>query len=76
MLSEQENQSSKKKQLNSYAKYSAIGFQMAAIIGLGCFAGVKLDKLYNQSPLFTTLFSLLSVFLAIYYAIKDFIRKK
>jgi F0F1-type ATP synthase assembly protein I len=65
----------KKKYLASYAKYSSIGFQMLAIILLGVFGGVKLDQwLEFKAPVFTIVFSILSVILAIYYAVKDLIR--
>ena len=65
----------KKKYLASYAKYSSIGFQMLAIILIGVFGGVKLDQwLELKAPIFTVILSILSVILAIYYAVKDLIR--
>ncbi|MEP7167814.1 MAG: AtpZ/AtpI family protein [Bacteroidota bacterium] len=67
---------SKKKPLNSYAKYSVMAFQMAAIIFGFTYAGMKLDEHYKKSPVFTTSLALFSIFLAIWYSIKDFIRKK
>ena len=70
------NQKPRKKELNNYAKYSSLGFQMVAIILIGVFGGLKLDKyLAWKIPIFTVVFSLLSVALAIYYAIKDFLKK-
>jgi F0F1-type ATP synthase assembly protein I len=49
--------------------------QMLAIIGLGVFAGLQLDKICNfKYPIFTILFALISVILAIYYFIKDLIK--
>ncbi len=64
------------KNLNAYVKYSSLAIQMGVIIGLGMFAGVQLDKLIPwRFPLFTLIFSLSSVALAIYIAIKDFIKK-
>lgn len=66
-----------KKQLNSYAKYSAMGIQMAAIITGGVLGGIYLDKWLALSfPIFTLFLTLLGVFLAIYYFIKDVIKKK
>ena len=60
-----------------YVKYSAIAFQMAAVIGLGVFGGQYLDKkLALQTPWFTLVLSLFSVVLAIYIAVKDFIHNK
>jgi F0F1-type ATP synthase assembly protein I len=50
---------------------------MAAIILIGVFGGLKLDRWTGwKFPLFTVVFSLLSVFAAIYVAVKDFIKKK
>ncbi len=70
------NQKPIKKELNNYAKYSSLGFQMVVIILIGVFGGLKLDKyLAWKIPVFTVVFSLLSVALAIYYAIKDFLKK-
>ncbi len=63
-----------KKNLNVYAKYSAIAFQMFAIILIGVFGGWKLDEFFNfQFPIFTLILTVLSVILSIYYAIKDFL---
>lgn len=67
----------KQKSLNDYARYSGIVFQMAIIILAGTFGGIKLDnKLKLQVPVFTIILSLLSVGLAIYIVIKEFIVKK
>jgi uncharacterized membrane protein len=51
-------------------------FQMGAIIFGLTYAGIWLDERYHKSPVFTTVFALVSIFLAIYYFIKDFIKKK
>lgn len=65
----------KKKYLDSYARYSSIGFQMLAIILIGVFGGLKLDQWLDlKAPIFTVILSILSVILAIYYAVKDLIR--
>jgi F0F1-type ATP synthase assembly protein I len=76
----EEKNSTKKKQPenpNAYIKYATMGTQMAVIIGLGVFAGYKLDKyMGNKVPIFTLVLSLLSVAAAIYLSIKDFLKKK
>jgi len=77
----QKNQESKlkknKKQFNDYAKYSTIAFQMIFIILIGVFGGIKLDQIVKiEFPVFTVVLSILSVILAIYYAIKDLIKIK
>lgn len=48
---------------------------MLAVILIGVFGGQKLDEMFeNTNSVFTIICSLLSVFAAIYIAIKDFIR--
>ena len=80
-MEEEPTEKNQKKQenkpLSSYAKYSAIGFQMIAIIGLTTWGGIKNDHLAGlKNPVFTIILSLLGVFAAIYFAIKDFIKHK
>jgi len=60
-----------------YAKYSSMAFQMLFIILAGVFGGRYLDRLIGwEFPVFTLVLSVSSVALAIYYAIKDFLKKK
>jgi F0F1-type ATP synthase assembly protein I len=48
---------------------------MAVIILITTWGGIKLDKLFAfDTPVFTIVLSLLGVFAAIYFAIKDFIK--
>jgi F0F1-type ATP synthase assembly protein I len=50
---------------------------MIAIIGLGCWGGDKLDKMYqNSTPVFTIVLSLVSIFAALYIVLKDLIKPK
>ena len=66
----------KKKQLSDFARYSNIGFQMLAIILAGVFGGLYLDKwLELEFHIFTPVLSILSIFIALYHAIKDFLKK-
>jgi ATP synthase protein I len=61
--------------INTYAKYTALGFQMIAIILVSVWGGIKLDSLLAfQTPVCTIVLSLLGVFAAIYTAVKDFIK--
>lgn len=61
--------------MNAYAKYSAMGIQMAVIITAGALGGVKLDQyLEVEFPYFTFGLTISSVVLAIYLAIKDIIK--
>ncbi len=65
-----------KQSLKSYAKYSALAFQMAAIIFIGTFGGYKADQYFGfEKHILTLILSLLSVIFAIYFAIKDFLKK-
>lgn len=65
-----------KKQVNNYLKYSGIGFQIAGVIGVGVAIGYGLDKwLKTPGPYFTAGFALVFIFLAMYVAFKDFLRK-
>jgi len=58
-------------------KYAAMGTQMLVIIGLGVFGGFKLDKkLELKTPIFTLIFSLLSVAVAIYLSVRDLYKKR
>ncbi|HOV10338.1 MAG TPA: AtpZ/AtpI family protein [Bacteroidales bacterium] len=66
-----------KKPLNSYARYTSIAMQMLVIIILGVWGGVLLDKYLGiKFPVFTVVLALGSVSLAIYVAVKDFLKKK
>jgi hypothetical protein len=63
--------------LKEYAKYSSLAFQMATIIGGLTWLGHWIDKWTKWNfPVFLVAFAIISVFLAIYYAIKDLIKFK
>ena len=56
--------------LNAYAKYSGLGFQMIAIIGVFAFAGYKIDAAANhQVKWVTAVLSLTGVFISLYIVI-------
>lgn len=58
--------------LNSYAKYSALGLQMFAIIGAFTYTGYKIDENRNaETPLYTAFLSLAGVFVALYLVIRS-----
>jgi len=70
------NLKNQKNPLPEYTRYSSLAMQMLVVIAGGVFGGFKLDKyLHLKFPVFTVSFSVLSVALAIYIAIKDFIKK-
>jgi hypothetical protein len=57
---------------SAIAKYSGIGFQMIAIIGLFTFAGYKIDQAANhQTKWVTAALSLTGVFISLYVVIKS-----
>lgn len=61
-----------KNKLKAYAKYSNMAFKMMAIIVIGTFGGLKLDQYLAWGfPVFTVVFSLAAVIMAIYISIKD-----
>jgi hypothetical protein len=54
-----------------------MGIQMLVIILIGVFGGYELDKLVKGNlPYFTVSLSIISVFIAIYLAVKDLLRTK
>jgi|WetSurSiteA1Bulk_404760.scaffolds.fasta_scaffold00175_3 hypothetical protein len=65
------------KSLNDYAKYSNLAIQMVVIILIGVIGGMKLDQWLKPGfPVFTVVLSFLSVLLALYNSLKDFLRQK
>ncbi|WP_273289670.1 AtpZ/AtpI family protein [Winogradskyella sp.] len=63
-----------KDKLNTYTRFSSIAIQMFAIIGVGTYAGVKLDEYYpNKHNLYTIILSLLSVVCSIVFVIRRII---
>ncbi|MFM1876076.1 MAG: hypothetical protein RL266_1813 [Bacteroidota bacterium] len=65
----------KGKQPNAFLKYSSMATQMAVIIVAGALGGIQLDKyLATQTPWFTGGLTILSVILAMYFAVKDLLK--
>ena len=62
------------KKLNSYLRFSSVGIQMGAVIGLFCWLGWFLDSKYNPNgKMYTLIFSLIGVFGGLYLVIKEVI---
>jgi hypothetical protein len=56
--------------LNAYAKYSGLGFQMIAVIGVFTYAGYKIDQsAHHQVKWVTAILSLIGVFISLYIVI-------
>jgi len=65
------------KKVNNAAKYSAIGFQMIATIGLLTFIGYKIDQSRrSKSNIITAMFALAGVGIAIYQVIRQVTRNQ
>ena len=59
-----------------FIKYTNIAFRMIIIILVGVFAGVKLDAYLNmETSIFTLIFSLSAVILAMYVIIREITQK-
>lgn len=63
------NKNDNLKNINNYAKYSGVAFEMLGIIFLGVCGGIKLDTRFNTKPLFTLVLSLGAVVAAMYLII-------
>jgi hypothetical protein len=56
--------------IRAYAKYSGLGFQMIAVIGVFAFAGYKIDAAaHHQVKWATAALSLIGVFISMYIVI-------
>ena len=74
---DKEKPQKKKQPLTDYGKYAGMALQMGAIITLGVWGGMKLDEKFpvTRFPVFTITLSLLSVFAAMYFVIRNITRK-
>jgi F0F1-type ATP synthase assembly protein I len=64
-----------RKNLNFYARYSGMAFQMLAIILIGVFGGFKLDEWLHTKPVMTVILSIVSVALSIFFVTRVLLRK-
>jgi F0F1-type ATP synthase assembly protein I len=66
-----------RKELSSYVRYSGMGFQMIAVIGIFMFIGYKIDQwLEAEKLLFTAIFGMLGVCASLYLIIRSLKNKK
>jgi ATP synthase protein I len=69
---EQNNEEDNSGAVSAYAKYSSIGFQMVAIIGIFTFAGYKIDEAGKHEVKWATaVLALIGVFIALYIVIRS-----
>lgn len=74
-MQDSKENSEKKRQPNAFIRYSSMATQMAVIIVAGALGGIQLDKyLQTETPWFTGGLTILSVILAMYFAIKDLLK--
>lgn len=67
----------RKRDVGTYAQYSALGFQMFVIIGVFAYIGYRIDeKKQSATPLFTAFFSLAGVFISLYLIIRSIKKNK
>ncbi|AQG77962.1 AtpZ/AtpI family protein [Spirosoma montaniterrae] len=60
----------------SFAQYSGIAFQMLGTIGLGVYAGLKLDEWQqNERPIWTIVLSLTAIGASLYLFIRQLTNK-
>ncbi|OQY00289.1 MAG: hypothetical protein B6I20_09030 [Bacteroidetes bacterium 4572_117] len=73
--SQQKPKQKSKTRVDNWIKYSGLSIQMVVIILLGFFGGLKLDEFLQwKYPVFTVLFALLSIFIALWLVIRDFLK--
>jgi len=72
-MNQDKNQKNKRK-FDDFIRYSGLAFEMAAIMGIGVFMGIKIDKWLDLSfPVFTFVLMIFSVIAAIYHAVRKFL---
>lgn len=75
--SEREDNNKQRPPANSYMKYTGMAFQMGATIAVGVLLGKFLDRHFETArPYFSMLFAVLFTAVAVYLAIKDFLKAK
>jgi len=69
---EPNNDNDSRKETSAIAKYSGLGFQMIAIIGVFTFAGYKIDEAAgHQTKWVTAILSLAGVFISLYVVVRS-----
>lgn len=72
----QQKNSKEEGSASSFVKYSSIGFQMLATIGVFAFIGYKIDEhQQNDKPLITAILSLIGVVVSLYQVVRQLSKK-
>lgn len=67
----------RRQSLNSFARYSGIGIQIAVPVVLGILAGRWLDNHFQtKQPLWTAGLAILGVFMGLYLVFRDIFKKQ
>ena len=66
----------RKNRFDNFIRYSSLGFEMMAIIGIFTYAGYKIDQwLKNEFRITTLVLMIFSVIIAILYGVKGLLKK-
>jgi hypothetical protein len=66
----------RKNRFDNFIRYSSLGFEMMAIIGIFTFAGYKIDQwMKNEFRIATLVLMIFSVIIAILYGVKGLLKK-
>ncbi|MCR8558669.1 AtpZ/AtpI family protein [Mucilaginibacter sp. BJC16-A38] len=69
---EQKQENGNEKPANNYIKFTGMGFQMIATIGLFTYAGYKIDEsAHHATKWVTAVLSLVGVFVSLYLVIRS-----
>lgn len=72
MPKNEQNENEAGKEVNSYAKYTGLAFQMIVIIGVFAFAGYKIDEAtHHATKWVTAALSLAGVFISLFIVIRS-----
>jgi ATP synthase protein I len=67
----------KDKNTTNFIKYSGMGFQMLATIGIFAFAGYKIDGYRNSAkPIYTAILGVIGVLVSLYQVVRQLNSKK
>ena len=73
----QQNKKEYKNKFDDFIRYSSLGFEMMAIIGVFTFGGYKIDQwMKNEFKGFTLGLMIFSVVIAIVYGTRNLLKKK
>lgn len=73
---ESQKPNKKKNKFDSFVRYSSLGFEMMAIIGIGTYGGFKIDQwMGNEFKGFTFGLMVFSVVVAIIYGTRNLLKK-